>query len=196
MANHNDVYVHPLGLCDSTAVGPRTRVWAFAHVMEGAVVGRDCNICDHAFIETGACVGNGVTVKNGVMLFAGVTIEDNVFIGPGVVFTNDFRPRAAIKKGPDELSRTRVRAGATLGGGVVVVCGITLGEHCLAAAGAVVTADVAPHAIVAGNPARPIGWCCECAARLPESLACHCNRRYQWISETAGLVAVPSSSAS
>ncbi len=190
MATGHGVFVHPLGLCESSTVGARTRVWAFAHVMEGAVVGSDCNIGDHAFIENGARVGNGVTVKNGAMVFSGVTIEDRVFLGPGVIFTNDFRPRAAIKKPPEEFSPTLVRAGATLGAGVVVVCGVTLGEHCMAAAGAVVTRDVPTHAIVAGNPARQMGWCCECAARLPESLTCECGRRYRYVSEAAGLVAV------
>jgi acetyltransferase-like isoleucine patch superfamily enzyme len=189
MAVNDGVFVHPQGLCESAAVGPRTRIWAFAHVMEGAVVGSDCNICDHAFVETGARVGNGVTVKNGVMVFAGVTVEDDVFLGPGVIFTNDFRPRAAIKKGPDQLARTRVRAGATLGAGVVVVCGVTLGEHCMAAAGAVVTRDVASYAIVAGSPARQTGWCCRCGARLPDSLVCECGRVHELVSATDGLVA-------
>jgi UDP-2-acetamido-3-amino-2,3-dideoxy-glucuronate N-acetyltransferase len=191
VADADEVFVHPFGLCESTTVGPRTRVWAFAHVMAGAVVGSDCNVCDHAFIEGGARVGDGVTVKNGVMLFTGVSVDNDVFIGPGVVFTNDLRPRAAIKKGPDELVATRVAMGATLGAGVVVVCGTTIGEHAFVAAGAVLTRNVAPYAMVAGNPARRIGWCCQCGARLPGDLVCNCGRRYEFLSESDGLVLLP-----
>jgi acetyltransferase-like isoleucine patch superfamily enzyme len=161
--------------------------------MAGAVVGSDCNVCGHAFIEGGARVGNGVTVKNGVMLFSGVSVDDHVFIGPGVVFTNDLRPRAAIKKRPDELVATRVATGASLGAGVVVVCGTTIGEHAFVAAGAVVTRNVAPYAMVAGNPARLIGWCCQCGARLPDDLICTCGRSYGFLSDSDGLAPSPAS---
>jgi UDP-3-O-[3-hydroxymyristoyl] glucosamine N-acyltransferase len=91
------VFVHPRGLCESDDVGAGTRVWAFAHVMPGASVGRDCNICGHAFVETGARIGDRVTVKNAVLVWDGVEIGDDVFLGPGVIFTNDLRPRAHIK---------------------------------------------------------------------------------------------------
>ena len=111
------VFVHGNGLCESDTVGSGTRVWAFAHVLPGAVVGRDCNICDGAYVEGGATVGDRVTIKNQVMIFEGVTIEDDVFLGPGVIFTNDFTPRAFIKKHGDELDTTTVRRGATLGAG-------------------------------------------------------------------------------
>src|SRR5215212_9329040 len=97
------VFVHPQGLCESDHVGSGTRVWAFAHVLAGAKVGHDCNICDHAYVEGGVTIGSRVTVKNGVLLFDGVTIEDDVFLGPAVVFTNDLRPRATIKHNGDEL---------------------------------------------------------------------------------------------
>lgn len=172
------VQVHPLGLCESEEVGPGTRVWAWAHVLPGAVVGAGCNICDHAYVEGGARLGDRVTVKNGVMVFAGVDVGDDVFLGPGVVFTNDLRPRAHVKKAGDELSTTRVRRGATLGAGCVVVCGTTIGEHAFVAAGSVVARDVAAHAFVAGNPARQKGWVCECGERLPDDLRCTCGRRY------------------
>ncbi|HEX9337062.1 MAG TPA: N-acetyltransferase, partial [Pseudonocardiaceae bacterium] len=110
----NDVHVHPAGLCESDDVGAGTRIWAFAHVLPGAVIGTDCNICDGAFVETGATLGNRVTVKNGTLVFTGVTCEDEVFLGPNVLFTNDLRPRAHLRKGADELLPTRVRRGASL----------------------------------------------------------------------------------
>ena len=177
------VYVHPNGLCESDAVGAGTRVWAFAHVLPGAQIGRDCNVCDGAYVETGAIVGNGVTIKNQVMIFAGVTIEDAVFLGPGVIFTNDLRPRAHIKRSGDALTPTLIREGVTLGAGVVVVCGSTVGQHAFIGAGGVVTADVPAHAFMVGNPARLRGWVCTCGERLPETLHCECGRTF---SETAG----------
>lgn len=173
------VQVHPKGLCESTEVGPGTRVWAFAHVMAGAVVGADCNIGDHAFIESGAHLGDRVTVKNAVLVWDGVTVEDDVFLGPNVLFTNDLRPRAAIHRTREELLRTHVRQGATLGAGAVVVCGTTVGEHAFVAAGTVVLRDVPAHALVVGNPGRQIGWVCGCGERLPSDgpcLECRENR--------------------
>lgn len=172
------VFVHPDGRCESTEVGAGTRVWAFAHVLNGAVVGENCNVCDGAFIESGAVVGNGVTVKNQVMIFEGVTIEDEVFLGPGVIFTNDMNPRAFIKKHGDELLPTVVRRRATIGAGSVVVCGTTIGEYAFIGAGCVVTRDVPAHAFVVGSPSRVIGWACECGLRLPRELGCECGRRW------------------
>ncbi len=127
-------------------------------------------------------------MKNGVQLFDGVTLEDDVFVGPGAVFTNDLTPRAANKKSSAELVPTLVRRGATIGAGAIIVCGSTVGEHAFVAAGAVVTRDVAPHAIVMGNPARPRGWVCSCGERLPSDLVCSCGRKLR--SAGGGLVAV------
>jgi UDP-2-acetamido-3-amino-2,3-dideoxy-glucuronate N-acetyltransferase len=153
-------------------------VWAFAHVLSGAVVGRDCNICDGAYVEGGAVIGDRVTVKNQVMIFEGVTISDDVFLGPGVIFTNDYTPRAFIKKHGAELDRTTVCRGATLGAGVVAVCRTTIGEYAFVGAGAVVTRDVPAHAFVVGNPGRVIGWVCECGQRLLDDLACSCGKSW------------------
>lgn len=183
----NAVFVHPDGRCESTEVGAGTRVWAFAHVLQGAVLGAGCNICDGAFIESGVVIGDGVTVKNQVMIFEGVTIEDEVFLGPGVIFTNDMNPRAFIKKHGNELSPTLVQRRATIGAGSVVVCGTTIGEYAFVGAGTVVTRDVPDHAFVVGNPGRLIGWACECGLRLPRSLACDCGRR--WALDDGVLVA-------
>jgi UDP-2-acetamido-3-amino-2,3-dideoxy-glucuronate N-acetyltransferase len=163
------VRVHPRGLCESETVGEGTRVWAFAHVLPGAVVGRDCNICDCAFVEDGAVLGDRVTVKNATLVFRGVTCEDEVFLGPNVLFTNDLRPRAANRLPAEALLPTLVRRGATLGAGAVVVCGTEIGEHAFVAAGAVVTRSVPAHALVAGNPAVQKGWVCACGERLPRS---------------------------
>ena len=170
------VFVHPAGLCESDQVGPGTRIWAFAHVLPGAVIGADCNVCDHAFIEGGAVIGDRVTVKNAVLVWDGVTVEDDVFLGPNVVFTNDLRPRAHIRKIRDELLPTVVRRGATLGAGVTVVCGTTIGEHAFVAAGSVVVADVPPHALVVGNPGRVAGRVCACGKRVDGNSCSACQQ--------------------
>lgn len=166
------VFVHPRGLCESEQVGPGTRVWAFAHVLPGAVIGADCNIGDHAFVEGGARIGDRVTVKNGVLVWDGVTVEDDAFLGPGVVFTNDLKPRAHIKRSGDQLLPTVVREGVTLGANATVVCGITIGAHAFVAAGAVVTRDVPDFAFMAGNPAVQRGSVCRCGERLDRAGAC------------------------
>jgi acetyltransferase-like isoleucine patch superfamily enzyme len=127
-------------------------------------------------VENGASVGDRVTVKNQVMIFEGVHVADDVFLGPGVIFTNDLRPRAYIKRHGAELLTTTVQQGATLGAGVVVVCGVTIGEHAFIGAGAVVTSDVPAHGFVVGNPGRLIGWACVCGERLPADLRCTCGR--------------------
>jgi UDP-2-acetamido-3-amino-2,3-dideoxy-glucuronate N-acetyltransferase len=179
------VRVHPLGLCESDQVGGGTRVWAWAHVLPGARVGTDCNICDHAYVEGGARLGDRVTVKNAVLVFDGVQVGDDVFLGPNVVFTNDLRPRAHVKKGSDALLATVVEDGVTLGAGTVVVCGTRIGAHAFAAAGSVITRDVAPHSFVAGNPAVHRGWVCVCGERLGEDLACACGRAYSLVAGDA-----------
>jgi UDP-2-acetamido-3-amino-2,3-dideoxy-glucuronate N-acetyltransferase len=174
------VFVHPLAICESTEVGEGTRVWAFAHIMAGAVVGRDCNLGEAVFVERGATLGDRVTVKNHVLIWEGVTIADDVFVGPGVLFTNDRLPRsprmAEVKDRYAEkdrwLVRTRVERGASLGAGAVLLPGADVGRFAMIAAGAVVTRPVAPHRLVAGNPARSVGWVCRCGARLGNDLRC------------------------
>mgnify|MGYP000428947111 CR=1 FL=1 len=187
MARDPSVFVHERALCETETIGARTRVWAFAHVMKNAVVGSDCNIGDHAFIESGARVGNHVIVKNAVLIWDKVTIEDEVFLGPNMVFTNDFIPRVAFKNPPEAFLPTLVRRGSSIGANATIVCGVTLGEQCFVGAGSVVIRNVPAYAMVAGNPARRIGWMCACGKKLPPGLACGCGRSYRLMDEKAGL---------
>jgi UDP-2-acetamido-3-amino-2,3-dideoxy-glucuronate N-acetyltransferase len=175
---------HPLALVESLDIGEGTRIWAFAHVMKDARIGRDCNIGEHCYIEQGVTLGNNVTVKNGVNVWTGVTIEDNVFLGPNCVLTNDPNPRAYIKKSPDSLVETLIRNNATIGANATIVCGVTIGQYAFVGAGTVVIRSVPDFALVVGNPARQIGWMCECAQRIPmtgeDSLSCPtCQRCYR-----------------
>jgi len=185
------VFIHPLAACESADVGSRTRIWAFAHVMDGARVGSDCNVCDHVFIESGARVGNGVTLKNGVQIWDRVTIEDDVFVGPAATFTNDPNPRATVKKSGDQLVPTVVGTGATIGANATIVCGVTVGRSAFVGAGAVVIADVPAHALVVGNPARRVGWMCQCGERLDDGFSCSCGRRFRPVDGATGLELSP-----
>jgi acetyltransferase-like isoleucine patch superfamily enzyme len=179
--------IHEKALVESDQVGCGTRVWAFAHIMKGAVIGENCNICEHCFIEAGARLGDNVTVKNGVSVWDKVTVEDNVFLGPSVVLTNDLNPRAAVQKPSSELVATLIRQGATLGANATILCGNTIGRHAFIGAGAVITHAVNDYEIWTGNPARRTGWMCACGTRIPfwgsaeeeESATCpDCQARY------------------
>lgn len=151
-----DYFVHAQGLCESTDIGAGTRIWAFAHVLPGARIGRDCNICDHVFIENDVVVGDRVTIKCGVQLWDGLRVEDDVFIGPNATFTNDIFPRS--KQYPQEFPRTTVSRGASIGANATLLPGITIGTNVMVGAGSVVTRSVPPNAIVVGNPAKIVGY--------------------------------------
>ena len=157
-----DVFMHPQAMCESKTVGPRTRIWAFAHVLPGARIGADCNICDHTFVENDVIVGDRVTVKCGVQLWDGVRIEDDVFIGPNATFANDRFPRS--RKRPAAFLTTIVKEGASIGANATLLPGITIGRGAMVGAGAVVVESVPPYAVVAGNPARIVSYCDSAAA--------------------------------
>lgn len=149
-------FAHPNAIVETENIGRNTRVWAFAHVLPGAVVGEDCNLCDQVFIENDVIVGNRVTVKSGVQLWDGITLEDDVFVGPNATFTNDPFPRS--KQYPGTFSRTIVKKGASIGANATILPGITVGQYAMVGAGTVVARDVPPFAIVVGNPARITGY--------------------------------------
>lgn len=148
--------IHPQALCESTQIGTGTRIWAFAHILPRAVIGADCNICDHVFIENDVIVGDRVTIKSGVQLWDGLRVADDVFVGPNATFSNDKFPRSrAHQLKPLE---THLGTGCSIGAGAVVLPGLRVGIKAMVGAGAVVTHDVPARAIVSGNPARIIGY--------------------------------------
>lgn len=149
-------YCHPNALCESTHIGNGTRIWAFAHVLPGAVIGSDCNICDGVFIENDVKVGDRVTIKCGVQLWDGVRLADDVFVGPNATFTNDMFPRS--RKHLDKYPETVVEAGASIGANATLLPGVRIGSGAMVGAGSVITRSVPPNAIVVGNPARIVGY--------------------------------------
>ncbi|WCD80403.1 WxcM-like domain-containing protein [Pseudomonas sp. TUM22785] len=149
-------FVHPNGICETEKVGANTKIWAFAHILPGAHIGSNCNICDNVFIENDVVVGERVTIKCGVQLWDGIDISNDVFIGPNATFTNDRFPRS--KEYPESFLRTTVKAGASIGANATILPGLTIGEGSMVGAGAVVTRSVPPFAIVVGNPAKIIGY--------------------------------------
>ena len=147
-------FIHPNALVEEgVTLGRGTRVWAFVHILPGAEIGAECNICDHVFIEGNVKIGNRVTIKCGVQVWDGLEIEDDVFIGPNATFTNDPFPRS---KKEFNVRYTQVKKGATIGANATILPGITIGEKAMVGAGAVVTRDVSPKTLVLGNPGRAV----------------------------------------
>jgi len=178
MTKNKDYFVHPSSYVDEGAkIGKGTKIWHFSHVQKGAVVGENCSLGQNVNIANNVKVGNGVRIQNNVSVYEGVELEDNVFCGPSCVFTNVTSPRAHFPV-HGIYAKTLIKEGASLGANSTVVCGHTIGKSALIAAGAVVTKDVKDFAIMAGVPARQMGWICECGERLDDSLVCQCGRKY------------------
>lgn len=146
--------IHPLADVQSTVIGEQTRVWQYVVILDGAVIGRNCNICAQALVEGGVIIGDNVTVKSGVFLWEGTVVEDDVFIGPNATFTNDPLPRS--KMYPEQFKGITLRKGCSIGANATLLPGVTVGERAMVGAGAVVTKDVPPFAVVIGNPAKII----------------------------------------
>jgi acetyltransferase-like isoleucine patch superfamily enzyme len=155
--------IHPQSIVASKKIGNNTRIWAFVNILEGAIIGENCNICDHCFIENDVIIGNNVTVKSGIYIWDGIEIEDNVFLGPNVVFTNDIRPRS---KQYIKAVKTLIKHGASIGANSTLLAGITIGEYAMTGIASAITKDVKPYALVYGNPAKQHGWVDESGEKL------------------------------
>ena len=173
---------HPTAVIDRPAtIGARTAIWHFTHVMAGAQIGADCTLGQNVFVAATARIGDGCKIQNNVSVYDGVVLGDRVFVGPSAVFTNVINPRAEIPR-KQAYRATEVGDRATIGANATIVCGVRIGSYALIGAGAVVTRDVAPHALVVGVPARRIGWVCCCGVTLPRSLRCPaCAARYRLV---------------
>ncbi len=173
-------FAHPTAIVDDhVSIGVGTKIWHFSHILSGSVIGERCTIGQNVVIGPDVHIGSGCKIQNNVSVYKGVILEDDVFCGPSMVFTNVYNPRAHIRR-MDELRSTVVRKGATFGANCTIVCGHTIGRYALVGAGAVVVKDVPDHALMVGNPARQIGWICECGTRLETDLTCPaCRKNYQ-----------------
>lgn len=177
-----DFFVHESSYIDEPCeIGKGTKIWHFSHVMKYSKIGENCNIGQNVVISPNVIIGNNVKIQNNVSVYTGVICEDDVFLGPSCVFTNVINPRSFIER-KNEFKKTVVKKGATIGANATIVCGSNIGRYALIGAGAVVTKDVSDYALVVGNPARIIGYVCECGYKLEEKdkeYVCPCcNKDY------------------
>ena len=177
MANY---FIHESSYIDEdVTLGEGTKVWHFCHVQKGARIGEKCSLGQNVNVSNYVKVGNGVKIQNNVSVYEGVELEDYVFCGPSMVFTNDLTPRSKYPKGTEGYKKTLVQYGATIGANATIVCGNTIGKWAMIASGAVVTKDVPAYALMAGVPAKQLGWVCECGEPLKENYKCNkCGREY------------------
>ncbi|HEU5262209.1 MAG TPA: acyltransferase [Gemmatimonadales bacterium] len=190
-----DYFVHESSYVDEGArVGKGTKIWHFCHVMPGAVIGERCNLGQNVVVMPGTRIGNNVKIQNNVSIYEGVILEDDVFCGPSCVFTNVLNPRSHVSR-KHEYRQTVVRRGSSIGANATILCGVTLGEYAFIGAGAVVTSDVPPYALMVGVPARRVGWMCQCGDRLHVtggSAVCGiCGSRYDESGGTLRSIARP-----
>lgn len=178
-------FVHESSYIDEEVeIGAGTKIWFFCHVQKGAKIGKNCSLGQNVNVSNDVRIGDGVKIQNNVSVYEGVELEDNVFCGPSMVFTNDLTPRSRFPKGHAGYKHTLVKHDATLGANCTIVCGHTIGEYATIAAGAVVTKDVIPHALMAGVPAKQIGWVCTCGQVLDSSFCCRdCGRTFSFVKE-------------
>jgi len=169
---HEDVFVHESSYVDeNVTIGSRTKIWHFSHILSNCDIGEDCSLGQNVVIGPNVSVGSRVKIQNNVSVYEGVTLEDGVFCGPSCVFTNVNNPRSEIVR-KDEYRKTIVRRGASIGANATIICGHDLGEYCFIAAGAVITKQVPAYALMAGTPARRIGWVSKAGGRLGDDLIC------------------------
>lgn len=185
-STNQDYFVHESSYVDEPCtIGVGTKIWHFSHVMKDCAIGKGCNIGQNVVVSPGVKIGDNVKIQNNVSLYTGVILEDDVFCGPSMVFTNVTTPRSHVRRNDPEkdYARTIVKRGATIGANATIVCGHTLGEYAFVGAGAVVTRDVPPYAMVYGNPARIRGWACDCGVKLSfagdEATCSECAKQYR-----------------
>lgn len=176
-----DYFIHETSVVDDDVeIGTGTKIWHFCHVQSGARIGKNCSFGQNVNVSNNVVVGDGCKVQNNVSIYEGVELEDYVFCGPSMVFTNDLTPRAKYPKGSAGYLRTLLRTGVSVGANATIVCGHEIGRWAMIAAGAVVTKNIKSHALMAGVPAKQIGWVCECGEVLGEKLLCgKCGRKYE-----------------
>jgi len=182
-------FVHESSYIDENVeIGEGTKIWHFSHILSNSKIGQNCTIGQNVVIGPDVAIGNNCKIQNNVSVYKGVTLEDGVFCGPSMVFTNIYNPRAEIRK-MDQVRPTLVKKGATIGANATIICGTTLGRYAFIGAGAVVTKSVPDYALIVGNPAKQIGWACECGELLKDKLECPaCSKRYK--ESEAGLTKV------
>lgn len=186
----SNIFIHESSYIDKGAqIGAGTKIWHFCHIMSKAIIGTNCTLGQNVFVANNVSIGNGVKIQNNVSIYEGVILEDYVFCGPSMVFTNVKKPRSAFPcESTAEYSKTLVKYGASIGANATIVCGTTIGKWAFIAAGSVVTKDVPDYALVAGVPAKIIGWVCECGEKLSidkhnKAQCFYCSKEYKFLSD-------------